>query len=116
AVVAAARTERNARQRRRFVLHFGNETLRIDLPGHRLQRPRSWSVHFDQIRDVYVLAGDEGNHALVVEFAEVAADATAVTAVLVDCVGDEEVDELRRLWSLLRAAFGLTRLESPPEA
>ncbi len=111
-LAGAARTERNARHRRRFVLHFGNETLRVDLPGHRLQRPRSWSVHFDQVRDLYVLAGDDGRHALVVE---VTSDTGATPAVLVDRVGEDELDELRRLWSLLRAAFGLTRLAPPPE-
>jgi hypothetical protein len=109
ALAGAGRAERNARQQRRFVLHFGNETLRVDLPGRWLQRPRSWSVHFDEIRDLYVLAGDDGSHSLIVEVAGGA-------AVLVDRVEEAELDELRRLWSLLRAAFGLTRLGTPTEA
>ncbi len=112
-LVGAGRVERSARQRRRFVLHFGNEALRVDAPGG-LRRPgRSWSAHFDDIADVYVLAHADGSHALVVELRP--GQAPTQPEVLVDRVQDDELDELRRLWSLLRAAFGLTR-PGPPAA
>lgn len=102
--------ERRARGRRRFVLHFGTETLRLDTSGG-VRGPISRTVHFDAVRDLYVLVGTGGRHTLVVDV-EVRAGKPPLSVVMVDGVSEAEADELQRVWTTLRAAFGLR----PPPA
>ncbi len=102
--------ERRARGRRRFLLHFGTETLRLDLPGG-LRGPTTQTVPFDAVTDLYVLVGADGVHALWVELT-VREDHPPVARLLVDGVPEAESEGLRRLWTTLRAAFGLR----PPAA
>jgi hypothetical protein len=103
------RLERRAAARRRFILHFGTETLRLDGPAG-LRGRATRTVSFDAVKDLYVLVGADGRCALVAEL-EVTPGAPTLSTVLVDGVAPEAREELRRVWVTLRAAFGL---KAPP--
>lgn len=111
-VVLAARADRGVRQRRRFVLHFADETLRLDLPGDLRRRGHSLRLSFDDVRDVYVLERHDGRFSLVVEVQH--EGEASKPALLVDEVQPSETEELKRLWLTLRAAFGIRPAATPP--
>lgn len=111
-LLLSQRLDRRAREQRRFVLHFGTETLRVDTPRG-LRGASTRTVPFDAVVDLYVLVDDAGRHAL---WADVATDEDAPprAVLLVDGVSEAESDALGRLWRTLRAAFGL-RPPGPPK-
>lgn len=102
----AVRTERAVRRPRRFALHFLDETLRVELPGW---RARSAVVPFDDVRDVYVLERADQRYSLAIDFDLGGARRTVLIA---ENVTAGESEALRRFWTLLRAAFGLTPKEA----
>ncbi len=112
-LLLSQRLDRRARDQRRFVLHFGTETLRVDTPRG-LRGASTRSVPFDAVVDLYVLVDDAGRHALWAEVA-VDEDAPPRAVLLVDGVPEAESDALRRLWTTLRSAFGLRPPGQPKE-
>lgn len=95
---------RRGRARRRFVLNFATESLRLDLPT--AAASRSTVVHFDGVTDVAVVPRRDGTFTLAVTYLP-APGAAPVTEVLIDRVSSRDVPHLRRVWRLLRGAFGL---------
>jgi hypothetical protein len=96
--------EQRARRPRRFVLNFDSETLRLEAPARMTGNPRSLTIPFDAIRDVAVVTGPGRGFWLEARFEE---DGGERAQVLVDRVAPGEVETLRRVWRLLRDAFGL---------
>lgn len=103
----AASLRKRRKLRRRFVLNFATESLRLDAPAPRSAMPRSTVVHFDAIREVAVLVRGDDRFSLVVDYAPHPAAPEVLSEVLVDEVRPDEVEELRRIWRMLRGAFGL---------
>ncbi len=93
------------RGRRRFILHFGTETLRLDLPSSGA-RAFTRTLSFDDVADLYVLEAPDGTCALVVE-ARFSPGRPPTACVLVDGVTEVGRADLQRLWVTLRAAFGI---------
>lgn len=87
--------------RRRFILNFATESLRIDDLAPRV---RTRMMHFDEVSAVEIAPDGERSFALVLT-----ARTQPVREVLVGKVGGEDVEELRALWRLLHDAFGLRR-------
>ncbi|MBX5481756.1 MAG: hypothetical protein IRZ16_07930 [Myxococcaceae bacterium] len=109
AVALGGRLERHTRHRRRFVLHFADETVRVDLQGGLWRRPISRTWPFDAVKGLYVVEKRGGVFSLWMEAAKAPGSARTVPVLLVDGVPADDVEALRRLWTTLRAAFGLTR-------
>lgn len=103
----AASLRKRRKLGRRFVLNFATESLRLDAPAPRSAMPRSTVVHFDAVREVAVLVRDDERFSLVVDYAPSPAAPDIRSEVLVDDVDPDEVEELRRIWRMLRGAFGL---------
>jgi hypothetical protein len=104
-MLGAMWTDQQTRQVRRFVVNFSNERLRLETPQRFRPTPKTTVLPFDSVRDVRVAADAGQGFALEVEYDAVGAPAG--TATLVQHVRTHEVEELRRLWRTLRAAFGL---------
>jgi hypothetical protein len=98
--------ERRASRPRRFVLDFDSETLRLETPSPLTGAAHTSTVSFDAVRDVQVMPGPRRRFWLEVRFE---LDGGERAQVLVDRVAPDEVETLRRVWRLLRAAFGLGR-------
>lgn len=108
------RLERRVRHRRRFILNFADELVRVDLPGGLWHRPSTNTWHFDEVREVFVEARADGQLRLLMEVGPPGSSDRRRTVLLVDAVQSFEAEPLRRLWTALRAALGVTRL--PEEA
>lgn len=105
--------------RRRFVLHFATETLRLDQLRWAPGASRTEQVHFDAVRAVEVVERAPQRYALVVAWGEGPPPAEPQEedtpqeepplrrAVLVEGVGPNEEEALLRVWRLLHNAFGL---------
>lgn len=104
---AGMRLERRAHAARRFILHFGDEQLRLEVPTGRSRRMRSLTVPFDDVREVFVQQGDRQDWQLYVTFAVMPGAAETMEVLLVDRVREDEVEALQRLWTTLRSAFGI---------
>ncbi|MFL5319733.1 MAG: hypothetical protein ACJ790_08750 [Myxococcaceae bacterium] len=91
---------------RRFILNFGTESLRIDDLPTPLKRPRTRTLHFDLIASVDVVADGPG-YVIAVTLKPDAGRPSL--EVLTSRVPAEHIEELRRLWRVLRDAFGLSR-------
>ena len=102
---AGLRLDGRAKARRRFLLHFGNETLRVDSPSASA-RVLTRTVPFDDVTDLYVLVDPDGTASLLVE-ARFKAEAPPSASLLVDGVPRAQHESLQRLWATLRSAFGL---------
>lgn len=100
-LLAAAPRLFPAPRRRRFVLNFASESLRIDDLG---AQPRTRVLHFDEIAALAVEPDHSGGFQLVLS-----AKAPPTREVLVERVLGEDVEELRRLWRVLTDAFGIRR-------
>jgi hypothetical protein len=91
--------------RRRFVLHFRSERLRLErlrwAPG---ATRREW-VPFDSVTAVEVVERASGHRALVVVWRE--GESHIRREVVVDHIGPREDEALVRVWRLLHNAFGL---------
>lgn len=104
-VVAAGFADQRARTRRRFVLNFEDETLRVDRWAR--LRPRTDRVPFDAVRAVELRPGPAGGALWVsLQHQEMNEEVLFVRAIR---GGDQ--DTAQRLRRILRGAFGL----SPPE-
>ncbi len=100
--------------RRRFVLHFATETLRLDQLRWAPGASRTELVHFDAVRAVEVVEHAPQRYALVVAWGEgpppgeeSQEEPLLRRAVLVERVGPNEQEALVRVWRLLHNAFGL---------
>jgi hypothetical protein len=99
--------------RRRFVLHFATETLRLDELRWAPGASRTEQVHFDAVRAVEVVERAPRRYALVVAWSEAPPQGGAQEeqplrrAVLVEGVRPDEEEALVRVWRLLHNAFGL---------
>ncbi|ATB27114.1 hypothetical protein [Melittangium boletus] len=91
--------------RRRFVLHFRSERLRMErlrwAPG---ATRREW-IPFDDVSAVEVVERATGHFALVVVWRE--GETRTRREVMVDHIGPGEKEALFRVWRLLHNAFGL---------
>jgi hypothetical protein len=92
--------------RRRFALHFRTETLRVEHLTWAPGATRTHVVPFDDVTSVEVVPRGPGRRALVVEWRE-APDQPPRQAVLVEHILPAEEETLRRVWRMLRNAFGL---------
>jgi hypothetical protein len=99
----AARTRARHRHRRRFVLNFADETLRLESFASAGALRATVRVHpFDAVEELEVEPREQGGFRLVVRMGT-----PPGRAVLVDEVLGEEIAQLRQLWAMLRAAFGI---------
>jgi hypothetical protein len=105
--VLSARLGQQCRRGPRFIVSFADQSLRLILPGGLFRPPRALRIPFDQIQELYVISRADGTHALLFD-AALPARRPLRGAVLVDKVRAGELGALRRLWSMLRAALGMT--------
>ena len=91
--------------RRRFVLHFRSESLRLERLAWAPGATRAELVPFDAVRAVHMVERPGPRYALVVEYA-VEGGATH-RALLVEGVRPAEGETLHRVWRMLSNAFGL---------
>ncbi|MHA7632367.1 hypothetical protein [Corallococcus sp. M7] len=99
ALVAEARL-----RRRRFVLHFKTESLRLETLAWAPGAARTEVFPFDDVRAVHIVQPPKGGYALVVEYGP---ETAPQRALLVRNVRPQESDTLYRVWRLLHNAFGL---------
>lgn len=88
----------------RFILNFATETLRLDAPG-RTGRVDSELIPFDSVRDLRVAPTAHRRFGLVLDYAH--SDGSTKSAWLVQQSPAAEIETLRRVWRILRHAFGL---------
>jgi len=94
--------------RRRFVLHFRSESLRLERLAWTPGATRAELVPFDAVRAVHMVERPGPRYALVVEYTpDAAAEAPLRRAVLVEHIHPTEGETLHRVWRLLSNAFGL---------
>ena len=91
--------------RRRFVLHFRSESLRVEHLAWTPGATRAELVPFDAVKAVHMVERPGPRYALVVEYA--LEDAPPRRAVLVEGVRPAEGETLHRVWRMLSNAFGL---------
>ncbi|MCE9666877.1 hypothetical protein LY474_03530 [Myxococcus stipitatus] len=91
--------------RRRFVLHFRTETLRVEQLAWTPGATHARLIPFDTVRAVHMVERPGPRYALVVE--HVREGETASRAVLVEDVRPAEAETLHRVWRMLSNAFGL---------
>jgi hypothetical protein len=92
--------------RRRFVLHFASERLRVEQLRWAPGATRKEWVPFDAVTAVEVVERAPRRYALVVAWREGATEEPR-RAVLVEHIGAGEEEALLRVWRLLHNAFGL---------
>ncbi|WP_426750938.1 hypothetical protein [Myxococcus sp. Y35] len=93
--------------RRRFVLHFRSESLRLERLTWAPGATHAELVPFDAVRAVHMVERPGPRYALVVEYAPDAAEGPLRRAVLVEHIRATEGETLHRVWRLLSNAFGL---------
>lgn len=95
--------------RRRFVLHFPTERLRLERLRWAPGATRAEWVPFDEVTSVDVVERAPGRYALVVAWRPGGKDSQEETRreVLVEHIGAHEQEALLRVWRLLHNAFGL---------
>jgi hypothetical protein len=91
--------------RRRFVLHFRTEELRLERLTWAPGATRAERVPFDAVKAVHKEQRPGGRHAVVVEYALPGSGTRR--AVLVEGVRASEGQALHRVWRMLSNAFGL---------
>lgn len=97
--------------RRRFVLHFHTETLRLERLTWAPRAVRLEAIRFDDVTAVQVVERPSGLYAIVVVYR---ADKKEKRAVLVEQARPSEGETLHRVWRMLHNAFGLKA--SAPES
>lgn len=105
-VAGSAYLDQRARGVRRFILNFATESLRLESPRRLGAGARTHIVPFDAVKDVTVDPAEGGRFSLRVRFE--LPGKVPPPELLVDGAPPGEVEELRRLWKTLRAAFGLS--------
>jgi hypothetical protein len=95
--------------RRRFVLHFSTERLRLERLRWAPGATRAEWVHFDEVTSVDVVERAPGRYALVVAWRPGGKESKEEPRreVLVEHIGAHEQQALLRVWRLLHNAFGL---------
>ncbi|ATB47028.1 hypothetical protein [Corallococcus macrosporus] len=93
--------------RRRFVLHFRSETLRLERLAWTPGATQAEQVPFDAVRAVHMVERPGPRYALVVEYALDDTEGPLRRAVLVEHIRPTETETLHRVWRLLSNAFGL---------
>lgn len=93
--------------RRRFVLHFHTETLRLETLRWAPGGSRTELVPFDAVTAVETVQQPSGLYTLVVRWRAGPEEAEPRRAVLVDAVTRAEEESLLRVWRMLHNAFGL---------
>jgi hypothetical protein len=91
--------------RRRFVLHFRSESLRLERLAWTPGATRAALVPFDAVKAVHVVERPGPRYALVVEYA--LEGGAPCRTVLVEGVRPAEGETLHRMWRMLSNAFGL---------
>ncbi|NBD10679.1 MULTISPECIES: hypothetical protein [Corallococcus] len=91
-------------RRRRFVLHFKTESLRLETLAWAPGAARTLTLPFDDVRAVHIIEPPKGGYALVVEYGP---ESEPQRALLVRNVRTQEGETLYRVWRLLHNAFGL---------
>ncbi|CAM3159034.1 hypothetical protein [Corallococcus soli] len=91
-------------QRRRFVLHFKTESLRLETLAWAPGAARTQTLPFDDVRAVDIVQPPGGRYSLVVEYGP---EEAPQRALLVRGVRPQEGETLHRVWRLLHNAFGL---------
>ncbi|RKH19996.1 hypothetical protein D7Y13_30440 [Corallococcus praedator] len=91
-------------KRRRFVLHFKTESLRLETLAWAPGAARTETLPFDDVRAVHIVQPPGGRYSLVVEYGPLEAPRRAL---LVRDVRPQEGETLHRVWRLLHNAFGL---------
>ncbi len=93
------------RARRRFVLNFADETLRLERPARGLGAPLTRVVSFDEVLGLVLERRPQGALGLEVEVQREGAEPESFPLVQQAGAGDE--DALRSLARMLHHAFGL---------
>jgi hypothetical protein len=104
-LVGVALRLESALGRRRFVLHFRSESLRVERLGWTPGATRAVLVPFDAVKAVHTVERPGPRYALVVEYE--LEDAQRRRALLVEGVRPAEGEALHRVWRMLSNAFGL---------
>ncbi|WP_199728706.1 hypothetical protein [Corallococcus sp. CA053C] len=104
ALVAGALLLESRLKRRRFVLHFKTESLRLETLAWAPGAARTETLPFDDVRAVHIVQPSGGGYSLVVEYGPEEAPRRAL---LVRDVRPAEGETLHRVWRLLHNAFGL---------
>nr|WP_217917182.1 MULTISPECIES: hypothetical protein [unclassified Myxococcus] len=93
--------------RRRFILHFRTESLRLEQLARTPGATRAAVVPFDAVRAVHMVERPGPRYALVVEYAQDNEEGPLRRAVLVEDIRAAETQTLHRVWRMLSNAFGL---------
>ncbi|MDY7225194.1 hypothetical protein [Hyalangium rubrum] len=93
--------------RRRFVLHFHTETLRLERLTWAPRATRTEVIPFDDVTAVEVVERSSGHYAILVVWR---AGDEERRAVLVEHARPSEAQTLHRVWRMLHNAFGLKAL------
>ncbi len=98
--------------RRRFVLHFSTETLRLERLSWAPSSTRTEAIPFDDVTAVEVVQRPSGHYAIIVAWKAGPEDKREERrAVLVEQVRPSEAATLERVWRMLHNAFGLKASE-----
>ncbi|MFL5345898.1 MAG: hypothetical protein ACJ8AT_14000 [Hyalangium sp.] len=101
--------------RRRFVLHFATETLRLDRLSWAPSATRTQAIPFDDVTAVEVVQRPSGHYAIIVTWkAGPENKREERRAALVEQVRPSEAATLERVWRMLHNAFGL-KASAPAE-
>ena len=94
--------------RRRFVLHFATETLRLERLTWAPSATRTEAIPFDDVTAVDALQRPSGLYFIRVTYKTGPKEQREErTAILVDQIRPSEEETLRRVWRMLHNAFGL---------
>lgn len=98
--------------RRRFVLHFATERLRLERLSWAPSATRMQTIPFDDVTAVQVVQRPTGYHALLVTWRTGPAEQREEQrAVLIEHIRPGEEETLYRVWRMLHNAFGLKASE-----
>jgi hypothetical protein len=98
--------------RRRFVLHFATETLRLERLAWAPSATRTETIPFDDVTAVHVVQRPTGHYAILIVYqAGPPKRREERRAVLVEQARPGEAETLHRVWRMLHNAFGLKASE-----
>jgi hypothetical protein len=98
--------------RRRFVLHFATELLRLERLSWAPSATRMEAIPFDDVTAVQVVQRPSGYYAILVTWkAGPAKRREERRAPLVEQIHPDEAETLHRVWRMLHNAFGLKASE-----
>jgi hypothetical protein len=100
--------------RRRFVLHFATEVLRLERLSWAPSATRTETIPFDDVTAVQVVQRPSGHYAIVVTWKAKVGPKEQLEerrATLVEQVRPSEEETLYRVWRMLHNAFGLKASE-----